>query len=586
MTSILQSLAFPDERTVQSFALFLRSEDFAVPIRSGPDGVEILSGQTLDFATFYNAFSLRKWQDIADFARLTLSLSGRGRVRCRLYGHTRHLIRVPLREVEIDLAARDAIELPALDEMPFTMLSFSLESLSETCLLRGGAWRIEEAPRRSVSLDVVITTFNRERIIGETVRKFRDEILPLFPAGKLHLSVIDNGRSLEPLTAPGVEILHNPNLGGAGGFTRGILETRGSGRGATHVLFMDDDAACNIESLQRTVAILEHARDERTAVAGAMLSSSRPNLQFEKSARFFTDLTGPEWTWEALGRDVDLSLSDNVVLNDAFRDGNYGAWWFFAFPLAQMQQLPFPFFVRGDDTDFSLSNDFHIITMNGIASICDDLRDKESPVVEYLAQRSWLALCLMHGDEKRFLRQVRRLRRRALACGNAFDFAMMTAGIWALEDVLKGPAEFARNPAPLERLAALRALPRGRQITVDELARLAPIPSDGGLIGRTLRLLARPFARTRHTNRRLGLLANLNDAYKKKTSGFGAIALRNGGGTTLVFEKDEARFETLHRHLHSRIAEARASTGALRADYASHAPQYRTEGFWRELLKL
>ena len=72
----------------------------------------------------------------------------------------------------------------------------------------------------------------------------------------------------------------NPNLGGAGGFARGLWEHRRRGR-ATHVLFMDDDVAFEPEILARTVALLRFARRADLCIAGSMMRMDRPQIQFE-----------------------------------------------------------------------------------------------------------------------------------------------------------------------------------------------------------------------------------------------------------------------------------------------------------------
>lgn len=48
----------------------------------------------------------------------------------------------------------------------------------------------------------------------------------------------------------------------------------------------------------------------------------------------------------------------------------------------------FPFFVRGDDIEFSYTNKFKIIHMNGIAVWQEDFKIKESPMTLYLDVRS------------------------------------------------------------------------------------------------------------------------------------------------------------------------------------------------------
>ena len=86
---------------------------------------------------------------------------------------------------------------------------------------------------------------------------------------KVSLNVVDNSQNLPEID--GVNIIPNENLGGSGGFTRGLMHLKENGS-YTHCLFMDDDASCEVEGIKRTISFLEHALDHKTALAGAMLS--------------------------------------------------------------------------------------------------------------------------------------------------------------------------------------------------------------------------------------------------------------------------------------------------------------------------
>ena len=92
-------------------------------------------------------------------------------------------------------------------------------------------------------------------------------------ADDVSVIIVDNARNLElPVHgAVPVEIVPNPNLGGAGGFASGLWEHRRRGQ-ATHVLFMDDDIAFEPEVIARTVGFLRFAvrcRDMRRRIDDA-----------------------------------------------------------------------------------------------------------------------------------------------------------------------------------------------------------------------------------------------------------------------------------------------------------------------------
>ena len=76
----------------------------------------------------------------------------------------------------------------------------------------------------------------------------------------MRLQVVDNARNLElePTNAVVTTVVPNRNLGGAGGFARGLMELRDEGW-ATHVLFMDDDVTFEPEIVARIIALLSFA---------------------------------------------------------------------------------------------------------------------------------------------------------------------------------------------------------------------------------------------------------------------------------------------------------------------------------------
>jgi galactofuranosylgalactofuranosylrhamnosyl-N-acetylglucosaminyl-diphospho-decaprenol beta-1,5/1,6-galactofuranosyltransferase len=241
---------------------------------------------------------------------------------------------------------------------------------------------ITESPViNNVKLGVVIVHFNRKQWVLPALKRLRVGLLedPRV-ADKISIAIVDNSQNITSDEACGFKVIPNENLGGSGGFTRGLIHFKDLGY--SHCLFMDDDASCEVESIKRTWALLAYSKDPKLAVAGALFHEDNPSIIYEKGAVFSNQN-------KALFGGFDMSklpdLSDTENSNEIT---NYGGWWFFAFPLKNLLHFPFPFFVRGDDVMFSLRNDFNILTSHGIACWGSDFASKSSPVTCYLDMRS------------------------------------------------------------------------------------------------------------------------------------------------------------------------------------------------------
>ena len=78
--------------------------------------------------------------------------------------------------------------------------------------------------------------------------------------------VSDNGQTLDidKLGSDKISYCTQQNTGGAGGFTRGLMEIlkNGNPHGITHALLMDDDITIDTESIEKTYTILSLLKDE------------------------------------------------------------------------------------------------------------------------------------------------------------------------------------------------------------------------------------------------------------------------------------------------------------------------------------
>lgn len=87
---------------------------------------------------------------------------------------------------------------------------------------------VEEEDVNPVKLALSTTTFKKEEYIVPNIELVKREVLacgdPI--ANNFHMFVIDNGQTLdyETISDEGVTVLPNKNVGGAGGFARGMME--------------------------------------------------------------------------------------------------------------------------------------------------------------------------------------------------------------------------------------------------------------------------------------------------------------------------------------------------------------------------
>lgn len=450
----MQSFLFPTAAMAARSRLYARS--VAASVFSQQGGLPIAGTETIDLCTFFNAFSLRKWRKLTGLERLSLALRGEGEISVGVATYTSAGVAREILSTTLTLReGGTTLDLPPLSSLSGEVIGVRITGTGGAATLTRAAWTTTERPRRDIRLAAVITTFQREAAVRRAMESFSAMTCARPPLGSVELYVIDNDQRLPASTLDKVKVFSNPNLGGAGGFTRGLIEAIDAGV-FTHVLFMDDDAACEPESVWRCMTLLGYATEEGLAVAGAMLFNNDPCIQYEKGALLeTTGRTGH--IWRSQRHVIDLARLDSVCANEPEDEVNYGAWWFFAFPLSHVKCLPFPFFVRGDDVDFSLSNAFKVVTLNGVATWCDAWTTKAAPTTEYLAWRAWMALALMHGSSQAAFLTLWNTIKVAQGMAEALDYGSMTAVLDGIEDAMNGPETFTANPAPLKKLKSLKA---------------------------------------------------------------------------------------------------------------------------------
>ena len=461
---LLQSLSFPDPAICTEARLYLHRNN-GVDLALDREAFIFGDGGMAEFDTYMNLFNLGTWTRAARLCGLDLRLAGTGEVAVRVQRapsvEGREILfeeRVTLSPegITIALAPLLAAEAEGILAPQEGLLMVRLIARGEARLTSGG-WLTRTADPGEVRLAISVTTFRREAEVAATATRIGDFLDARGDAlgADVALFIVDNGGTAEIAPHPAVTRVGNPNLGGAGGFARGL--TLAQDGGFTHCLFMDDDASFQTEALIRTIAMLRLARSPRAAVSGAMISEARKYAMWENGSIFRglcrPQFVGTDLRWPHPVIEMELAAARPKP------QGFYAGWWYFAFPVAHADHYPFPFFVRGDDISFSLANRFDTVTMNGVVSFQEDFSAKESPLTLYLDLRNHLHQHLVHphldigawGTTKIALRFILRSIVRM-----HYDSARAQLAAW--DDVMKGPDFFRDNADMMQRRPEITAL--------------------------------------------------------------------------------------------------------------------------------
>lgn len=387
--------------------------------------------------TYFNSLSVGKWKRNTNISNLYFSIKFIGRIKVTWVLNRLHNSQKILGEDYLyqELFSINTLSLDFWDELEDGMLSFEIEAIEES-EIKEFSYSTDDKPYNNVHLGIVITHFNRKEFVLPAVERLKNELLKIDEyKDKVSLFIVDNSKNLPEID--GINLINNENLGGAGGFTRGLI-TLQEQENYTHCLFMDDDASCEVESIKRTLALLEYAKDATLSVAGAMLREAESFRQHENGAKF-DGLCRPNKCG------LDLRQLHDLLYNEEEEHIDYGGWWFFAFPIHNINNYAFPYFVRGDDIGFGLKHKFNIVTLNGISTWQEDFSLKNGPLPYYLDARNHIMQHLQGLIHHGLIGIFRTTARMCLKNLLTYNYETALAVIHAIEDVNQGSDFWRKN---------------------------------------------------------------------------------------------------------------------------------------------
>ena len=580
MTQFLLQRSMLPVRDMAEPTLYVREKG---GVTRGDESAALVAGAELSFDTSFGVFHAGRWRRLTSVgsvvARVVATGSGRVEVVSVHRGRERVVASAVLGVHSIDLAVG------SLRDTQFGMLYVRIVATG-ACEVHRVEWRTDSPATHDVRLSLSITTFNRQAYVIPTVKKVLALVRSLPDLnGRVRVLVVDNANNVDFDEPPcdDLNVVPNLNLGGAGGFARGLMWLRQQ-RWATHVLFMDDDISLETEALVRTVALFAYARDPQLCIHGAMLSEERQWMQFEAGSKYLWRSLYP---LRALGQEDDLR-DRSLVLRDAKEKRfAYSAWWYTAFPIGITKDNPLPVFVRGDDVAFGLMHTGrHTVTLNGIAVWHADFHLKNNPSSLFYEMRNFATIDTLVFDRHRWWHLGQRFL--ALSFRNLFGFRYASA-----EYMIRGMRAYLAGPQALAEVDHTALHDELRRVTEEKPAPLSPehaavtmstpLPKPVRLIGFVLSLpLVGGFLLPRSVRSRELRTAPIDSRAVGLALRHEQILYRHDRlPEGFVCARDGARFRALWRDVFGVLAELARNYGRLKREYRTAYPALVSDEAWQ-----
>jgi galactofuranosylgalactofuranosylrhamnosyl-N-acetylglucosaminyl-diphospho-decaprenol beta-1,5/1,6-galactofuranosyltransferase len=517
------------------------------------EGVVLGEGATVSFATYFGAFPSGYWRHWTGLAsvRLEMEIDGSADVVVRRTNAAGEITEVARMRAASGVVSLD-IRIDTDDEGGWLWLEAAApDGRAE---LRDIAWRGETPVARPATATVCVTTFDREAdCIALLDRLGRDEKVG---AAVERIIVVDQGT--RPLTdAEGfsdvaqalgdrLRVERQPNLGGSGGFSRGMVEAV-AGETSPFVLLLDDDVRIEPESVLRLLEFGRRTTDP-TLVGAHMLSLVDPTRLHSFGER----ITKRGFWWGPVdpalsGIDLAVRTIDRTPELSRRIEVDFNGWWMCLVPssLVRDHGASLPYFIKWDDVEFGLraaANGFRTVTLPGAAiwhmpwTAKDDGLDWQA----YFQLRNRIVTALLHGG------------RGVLAWSLAQDVNHIICAQYgsarlrntALRDILSGPGHLepvlragpARAAAILSRLGQ-KPVERGAAPPAERMQVERP-SGLGGAARRAAGVLVHQL-RGGGESRRASLRRQDGKWWAIGTLDLAVVDSASGGGV-FVFQRDRA----------------------------------------------
>ncbi|WP_051898712.1 glycosyltransferase [Sciscionella sediminilitoris] len=510
--------------------LYLRVEQGAANRTRNKIGIDTHSHLTGN--TYFGRFPASYWQRWTSATEVSVNVTMTGGGRVELWrsdaNGERSMVAATAARSEVTLSS------PLKTFVDGGALWLEFRTTNEPLTVTDLYWTVA-APERQRLASVVICTYNRVDDCLTTLTALGSDPVALQRLENVYVAdqgddKIDTRERFAEITEPlgdKLRYIQQPNLGGAGGFTRGMYETLGEeGRTGSDVLIMDDDILLDPEIIIRLTAFA-NCTTSPTLVGGQMLRLLHPSYLFASAEWADMDEFVPGKVKEGGLDDANL-LDRGQDLGDRRIDADYNAWWSCLIPSEVIAEIGYamPFFFQWDDIEYGYrakKAGFPTVTLPG-AGVWhadfdwNDLDDWK----RYFSIRNAMVCSALHGRLDP-MRTCRVLLAQIVRNLMTMQYGLTATIIKAAEDFLAGPdVLYDGGASAAAEIRALRSeYPDTVKHPVTDIPRVIDQHRPRGYEGRQL---GQPPKTKRGITERLLLIRRLTDMITGRKGIVGTIA--------------------------------------------------------------
>ncbi|POH74620.1 glycosyltransferase [Arthrobacter glacialis] len=561
--------------------------------------MNVRAGEQVSFGTYFNAFPAsywRRWTDVRT-VRLEVTTTGSGAIavsKSNARGSIQHV-----ETVSVNGAETTTFDLTLVPFGDGGWYWFDLAAGHEGLTLVDAQWTLQEAPRSSGQVTLEITTMNKPdfclnnaRILAANPDALENvkEILIVDQGSK---KVRDEEGFAEVSAALGgkLRIIDQGNLGGSGGFARGMYEAVENG--SDYALLLDDDVVVEPESILRMLAFADRCK-KPTIVGGHMF-----DLHNRSVLHTFGEVVDPHRIVPAAPH-ADMEMRHDFSVANLRQtswlhrrvDVDYNGWWMCMIPTAVIREigLSLPLFIKWDDAEYGLrarAAGFATVSLPGAAVWHVSWLDKDDMVgwQSYFHERNRLITTLIYSPYPKGGRVLRESVQADVKHLVSMQYFTEHGRLEALKDIFKGPEQLhATLATKLPEINALRAQYDDAQLkeNVDDFP--APVlgrgpmggtpmglPHKKDLVSWGIKTVARQLVKTPDPDaaiRPQGVLAH-RDSRWFRLAHYDSVVVTNAEGTGMSWYRRDPKL------LRSMLAESARLHLRLAKEWDELAERYR-----------
>ncbi|ANY06620.1 glycosyltransferase [Pseudonocardia sp. HH130630-07] len=423
------------------------------------DRIELAPATLVSTNTYWGRLHATYWQrwTAVPEVRVTARASGRGRIWLMASDTNKVARAVTVVEIDTDTDGGRDVELTGAIDRFLDGGGMWLEIGTDTgeLAVSGVEWAVHvPPPARPTSM--TICTYNRvddclntlQALLDDPVALDRLALVRVVDQGSDPLESRDRFGTLAEVFGARLVYQRQPNLGGAGGFTRGLYEATAGDPADDHdVLLMDDDVQLDPEIVVRLTGFAA-CTTRPTIVGGQMLNLLHPGhvhitaeYAVPEKLRVGKPIPGALEEGYLLGRDERLL----PIVQERRVDTEYNGWWscLIPAPVVRAGGYPLPLFFQWDDVEFGYrarEHGFGTVSLPGAGVWHADFGWKDwDEWHRYFNQRNGLITAALRTgfDRRTVASTVVELLAQYLV---GMQYGLAATLLTAVEDFLEGPS--------------------------------------------------------------------------------------------------------------------------------------------------